>query len=65
MQDEKLWNGIATASAVTAVIAAKPVVEKIWRAAFRSDPPGNPAATEVQWRDATFLRGLTRLPVEF
>ncbi|MDQ3178147.1 MAG: DUF4235 domain-containing protein [Actinomycetota bacterium] len=52
MQDEKLWNGIATTSAVTAVIAAKPVVERIWRATFRSEPPGNPAADEVQWRDA-------------
>lgn len=43
---------IATAAAVGGVIAAKPAVERIWRTAFRSEPPGNPAAAEVQWRDA-------------
>jgi len=50
--EDKVWNGVATAAAVGAVAATKPLLERGWRIAFRSEPPGNPAAEDVTWRDA-------------
>lgn len=52
MDEDKVWNGVASGAAVGAVILAKPLVERGWRLAFRSEPPGNPAHQDVAWRDA-------------
>ncbi len=52
MIEDKVWNGVATAAAVGAVAATKPLLERGWRIALRSEPPGNPAAEDVTWRDA-------------
>ena len=52
MDEDKVWNGVASGAAVGAVILAKPLVERAWRVAFRSEPPGNPAHQDVAWRDA-------------
>jgi len=52
VDEQKVWNGIASGAAVAAVVASKPLVERIWRLTFRSEPPGNPAHDDVQWRDA-------------
>jgi hypothetical protein len=52
VDEDKVWNGVASAAAVGAVIATKPLVERAWRAAFHSEPPGNPAHQDVAWRDA-------------
>lgn len=52
MIEDKVWNGVASAAAVGAVVATKPLIDGAWRAAFGSEPPGNPAAEDVSWRDA-------------
>lgn len=68
MDEDKLWNGVASTAAVGAVVVSKPLVERAWRVVFRSEPPGNPAHQDVRWRDAVVwavvtgaLVGLIRL----
>ncbi len=52
MIEDKVWNGVASAAAVGAVAATKPMIDGAWRAAVGSEPPGNPVAEDVSWRDA-------------
>jgi Protein of unknown function (DUF4235) len=52
VDEDKIWNGVAGAVAVGAVVLTKPLIERAWRLAFRADPPGNPAHEDVAWRDA-------------
>ncbi|HEY8523898.1 MAG TPA: DUF4235 domain-containing protein [Acidimicrobiales bacterium] len=52
MDEDKVWNAVASAAAIGAVTASKPLLERGWRVAFRSDPPGNPAHQDVSWREA-------------
>jgi hypothetical protein len=52
VDEDKVWNGVATAAAVGAAAVSKSLVERTWRAAFGSEPPGNPAHQDVSWRDA-------------
>lgn len=59
MDEDKLWNGVAAGSAIAGVALTKPLVEKGWRMAFGSDPPGNPADPEVTWRDALLWAVIT------
>lgn len=68
MDEDKVWNGVASVAAIGAVALSKPLVERSWRVVFRSDPPGNPAHQDVAWRDAVLwalftgaLVGLIRL----
>jgi hypothetical protein len=68
VDEDKVWNGVASAAAVGAVVVTKPLVERSWRVVFRSEPPGNPAHQDVAWRDAILwalitgaLVGLIRL----
>lgn len=60
MDEDKLWNGVAAGSAIAGVALTKPLVEKGWRMAFGTDPPGNPAGPDVHrrrdqsgWRSTT------------
>jgi hypothetical protein len=52
VDENKVWKGIASGAAVGGVVVTKPLVERCWRMVVGSDPPGNPAAEEVAWRDA-------------
>ena len=52
MEERKLWNVVASGAAIGAVVASKPLVERVWRLVFRTEPPGNPAARGVRWPDA-------------
>ena len=52
MDEDRMWNSVAAGSAIAGVALTKPLVERGWRLAFRSDPPGNPADPDVAWRDA-------------
>lgn len=52
VQEAKVWNFVASSAAIGAVVASKPLLERLWRVVFRSEPPGNPAASSVLWRDA-------------
>ena len=47
-----MWNAVASGVAVAAVTATKPLIEKGWRAALGSEPPGNPAHQDVTWGHA-------------
>jgi hypothetical protein len=59
VDEDKVWNGVAAVSAIVAVRLSKPLVERVWRVAFRREPPGNPAAEDVTWRDALLWALLT------
>jgi uncharacterized protein DUF4235 len=59
VDEDKVWNAVASGAAIGAVAASKPVLERSWRAVFRSDPPGNPAHRDVAWRDALLWALLT------
>jgi hypothetical protein len=68
VDEDKVWNGVASVAAIGAVALSKPLVERSWRVVFRSEPPGNPAHQDVAWRDAVLwalftgaLVGLIRL----
>lgn len=52
MNEDKVWNSVATGAAVGAVALTKPLIERARRLTFRSEPPGNPAHQDVSWRDA-------------
>lgn len=52
MDEDRMWKGIATGAAVGGVAVTKPLVERGWRRIVGSEPPGNPAADDVAWRDA-------------
>jgi hypothetical protein len=52
VEEDKVWNAVASGAAIGAVVVSKPVLERTWRLVFRSDPPGNPAHHDVAWRDA-------------
>lgn len=59
MDEDKMWNAVASGAAIGSVIVSKPLLERAWRVAFRSDPPGNPAHRDVAWRDALLWALLT------
>ena len=59
MDEDKVWNGVASIAAIGAVVLTKPLVERAWRIAFRSEPPGNPAHDDVAWRDAVMWALIT------
>jgi Protein of unknown function (DUF4235) len=68
VDQDKVWNAVATGAAVSAVAASKPAIAQVWRMAFGSEPPGNPAHPDVSWREAILwavlagaLIGLVRL----
>jgi hypothetical protein len=59
VDEDKVWNGVASAAAIGAVTVTKPLIERGWRMAFRSEPPGNPAHQDVAWRDALLWAVIT------
>jgi hypothetical protein len=52
IDEEQVWNGVASASAIGAVMATKPLVEKVWKAVAHREAPGNPAHQDVGWGEA-------------
>jgi hypothetical protein len=52
VDEDKMWNGVASGAAIGAVVLSKPLLERAWRSVVGSEPPGNPAHHEVAWRDA-------------
>lgn len=59
MNEDKVWNATASAVAVGAVAASKPVIERTWRLVTGAEPPGNPADAEVAWKDAILWAVIT------
>ena len=52
LDEEQVWNGVASGAAIAAVMLTRPAIERLWKAIFRRDPPGNPASRDVTWREA-------------
>jgi hypothetical protein len=52
VDEDRMWKAVATGSAIGAVVATRPLVERTWRQVVGSEPPGNPAHEDVAWRDA-------------
>jgi uncharacterized protein DUF4235 len=52
VDEDKVWNAVASGAAVGGAMLARPLVARGWRLAFRTEPPGNPAHQDVSWRDA-------------
>ncbi len=52
MQQKILWKGIAFASGTAATMAVRQAGAALWRTSRHEDPPKQPAAGDVRWRDA-------------
>jgi hypothetical protein len=52
IDEEQVWNGVASASAIGATLATKPLVERIWKLITRREAPGNPVHQDVTWGEA-------------
>ena len=52
IDEEQVWNGVASAAAIGAVMATKPLVERVWTLLARREAPGNPAHQDVSWGEA-------------
>jgi hypothetical protein len=49
---ELAWQGIAAATGTLAAIAVRRAAITTWRSTKHADPPENPAARGVGWREA-------------
>ncbi len=52
IDEDQIWNGLASAAAIGAVVATKPMIERAYRMTFRKEAPGNPASRDVDWSEA-------------
>jgi hypothetical protein len=59
VDEDKVWSLAVSMAAVAAVAASKPLLERSWRLAIGSEPPGNPAHQDVSWREAVLWALLT------
>ena len=53
IDEEQVWNGVASAAAIGAVLATKPLVARTWKLLTRREAPGNPASRDVTWGEAS------------
>jgi hypothetical protein len=47
-----LWKGVAFASGTAAAMGVRQAAAALWRAERHQEPPTQPAARNVRWRDA-------------
>ena len=59
MDEDKMWNAVASVVAVGADVASKPVLVRGRQLVTGSEPPGNPAHEDVSWRDAVLWAVIT------
>ncbi|MGI8938911.1 MAG: DUF4235 domain-containing protein [Iamia sp.] len=52
IDEDQVWNGVASAAAIGAVVVTKPLIERSYRMIFRKEAPGNPASRDVDWSEA-------------
>ena len=52
IDEDQVWNGVASGAAIGAVMATKPLVERVWKLVARREAPGNPAHRDVSWGEA-------------
>jgi hypothetical protein len=50
--DRRIWQLVAAASGMLAAAAVRRVAVTTWRSTKHEDPPENPAAGDVGWKDA-------------
>ena len=48
----RLWEAFAFVSGAAAAAACRKAMTSLWRVSRDQDPPENPAARSVRWRDA-------------
>jgi len=51
-RNELMWRGIAVASGTLAAAAVRRAAVTTWRSTTHADPPENPVARDVGWREA-------------
>ena len=51
-QKERVWQGVALVSGTLAAMLVRRVAVMTWRTTKHADPPENPVAKNVGWRDA-------------
>jgi hypothetical protein len=59
LDEDQMWNGVASIAAVGAVAATKPLVERTWKLVSGREAPGNPAHQDVSWGEAIMWALLT------
>jgi hypothetical protein len=47
-----MWTAVATGAGALGMMAVRTGLDHAWRYAKEEDPPENPAASDVDWRDA-------------
>lgn len=52
IDEDQVWNGVAGAAALGAVMATRPLVTKVWKTVSRREAPADPAARDVGWGEA-------------
>ncbi len=50
--DRRIWQLVATAAGMAAAASVRRLAVTTWRTTKHEDPPENPAARDVGWRDA-------------
>jgi len=50
--DRRIWQLVATAAGMAAAATVRRLAITTWRSTRHEDPPENPAARDVGWRDA-------------
>lgn len=71
LNEDRIYDLVATGSALLAGALVKKALEAGWKTAKHEDPPKNPAANDVSWKDAIIwtlatgvVVGLTKLLVK-
>jgi hypothetical protein len=50
--DRRIWQGVAAVTGMVAAAAVRRAAVATWKTTKHEDPPENPAARDVGWRDA-------------
>jgi hypothetical protein len=50
--DRRIWQAVAALAGMAAATAVRRVAVMTWKTAKHEDPPENPVARDVGWRDA-------------
>ncbi|MDQ1432614.1 MAG: hypothetical protein QOF40_3216 [Actinomycetota bacterium] len=50
--DRRVWQGVAALAGTAAATAVRQIAVMAWKTTKHEDPPENPVAGDVRWRDA-------------
>ena len=63
LSDQRKWAMVAAASGALAALTTRQLLRRGWSAWRKAPPPDNPAAPDVEWKDALLWAGITGLVV--